>query len=91
MLSHIYSWFNRSEALPSCCDPRLTAGQRRLAWQAELMAARSEPHRHYHDQRHLRECLALWARWRDHSPRAGEVAIALSFHDAIYDPQAESK
>jgi predicted metal-dependent HD superfamily phosphohydrolase len=56
--------------------------------QAELMTAWSEPHRHYHDQRHLRECLALWMRWREHSPRAGEVAIALWFHDAIYDPQA---
>ena len=58
--------------------------------QAELMAAWSEPHRHYHDQRHLRECLALWTRWRDHSRRPGEVAIALWFHDAIYDPQAGS-
>jgi predicted metal-dependent HD superfamily phosphohydrolase len=56
--------------------------------QAELMTAWSEPQRHYHDQRHLRECLALWTRWRGHSPRAGEVAIALWFHDAIYDPQA---
>jgi len=56
--------------------------------QAELMATWSEPQRHYHDQRHLRECLALWTRWREHSPRAGEVAIALWFHDAIYDPQA---
>jgi predicted metal-dependent HD superfamily phosphohydrolase len=56
--------------------------------QAELMTAWSEPQRHYHDQRHLRECLALWARWRGHSLRAGEVAIALWFHDAIYDPQA---
>ncbi len=56
--------------------------------QAELMTAWSEPHRHYHDQRHLRECLALWTRWRDHSPHAGEVAIGLWFHDAIYDPQA---
>ena len=52
------------------------------------MSAWSEPQRHYHDQRHLRECLALWTRWREHSPRAGEVAIALWFHDAIYDPQA---
>ena len=58
--------------------------------QAELMTAWSEPHRHYHDQRHLRECLALWTRWREHSPRAGEVALALWFHDAIYDPQAGS-
>ena len=54
--------------------------------QAELMTAWSEPHRHYHDQRHLRECLALWTRWRHHSNHAGEVAIALWFHDAIYDP-----
>ena len=55
--------------------------------QAELMAAWSEPHRHYHDQRHLRECLALWTRWRDHCERPGEVAVALWFHDAIYDPR----
>ena len=58
--------------------------------QAELMTAWSESQRHYHDQRHLRECLAMWMRWREHSPRAGEVAIALWFHDAIYDPQASS-
>lgn len=56
----------------------------------ELMSAWSEPHRHHHDQRHLRECLALWTQWRDHSRRAGEVAIALWFHDAIYDPRAPS-
>ena len=54
----------------------------------ELMNAWAEPHRHYHDQRHLRECLALWARWRGLSTRSGEVAIALWFHDAIYDPRA---
>ena len=58
--------------------------------QAELMAAWSEPHRHYHDQRHLRECLALSTRWRNFGRRSGEIAIALWFHDAIYDPQAGS-
>ena len=58
--------------------------------QAELMTAWSEPHRHFLDQRHLRECLALWTRWRDNSPRPGEVAIALWFRDAVYDPQAGS-
>ena len=56
--------------------------------QAELITAWSEPQRHYHDQRHLRECLALWMRWSEHIPRAGEVAIALWFHDAIHEPQA---
>ena len=58
--------------------------------QVELLNAWAEPHRHYHDQRHLRECLALWTRWRSHSARAGEVAVALWFHDAIYDPQTGS-
>ena len=58
--------------------------------QAELMTAWSEPHRHHHDQRHLRECLALWVRWRELGDRAGEVAIALWFHDAVHDPQASS-
>ncbi len=52
------------------------------------MAAWSEPQRHYHDGRHLRECLALWTRWRGLCPRPGEVAIALWFHDAVYDPKA---
>ena len=54
--------------------------------QSELMAAWSEPHRHYHDRRHLGECLALWARWQGHCERPGEVGVALWFHDAIYDP-----
>lgn len=56
--------------------------------QAELMAAWSEPHRHHHDPSHLRECLALWMRWRGHCKQPGEVAIALWFHDAVHDPQA---
>ena len=58
--------------------------------QVELLNAWAEPHRHYHDQCHLSECLALWTRWRGLGDRAGEVAIALWFHDAIYDPQAGS-
>ena len=61
--------------------------------QIELLNAWAEPHRHYHDQRHLRECLALWTRWRGQCgqcERAGEVAVALWFHDAVYDPQAGS-
>ena len=54
---------------------------------AELRAAWSEPHRYHHDQRHLRECLALWTSWRDQSRYPGEVALALWFHDAVHDPR----
>lgn len=56
--------------------------------QVQLLAAWAEPQRHYHDPRHLRECLALWQRWREHAEHPGEVAIALWFHDAVYDPRA---
>ena len=54
---------------------------------AELMAAWSEPHRHYHDPRHLGECMALWSRWRGDCQRPGEVAVALWFHDSVHDPK----
>ena len=88
-----------SDAYPTPLDDAALGATWDAAWsslgrpapaglQAELMTAWSEPHRHYHDQRHLRECLALWTRWRDHSERPGEVAIALWFHDAVLDPQA---
>lgn len=54
---------------------------------AALVVAWSEPHRHYHDLRHLRECMVLWAEWRDYCPRPAEVAIALWYHDALYFPK----
>ncbi len=87
-----------SDAYPTPLDDAALGATWDAAWsslgrsapaglQAELMAAWSEPHRHYHDQRHLRECLALWAHWRGHCEQPGEVAIALWFHDAIYDPR----
>ena len=52
---------------------------------ARLVARWAEPHRKYHTLQHLRECLALFE--GDHALAAypGEVAIALWFHDAIYD------
>lgn len=54
---------------------------------ATLLAAWSEPGRHYHDPSHLRECLAWWQYWQGHFDQPGEVALALWFHDAVYDPR----
>jgi len=51
----------------------------------ELLAAWDEPQRHYHDQRHLGECLARWKTLAEHP---GEVALALWFHDAVHEPRA---
>jgi predicted metal-dependent HD superfamily phosphohydrolase len=45
----------------------------------------AEGHRKYHTLQHLRECLALFDRDRLLAEHPGEVAIALWFHDAIYD------
>ena len=44
-----------------------------------------EPHRHYHTVQHLDECFERWPEIRDHAAHPAEVALALWFHDAIYD------
>lgn len=54
-----------------------------------VLAAWGEPQRHYHDRRHLRECLAHWAAWRGLAEHPGEVGLAVWYHDAVYDPQAK--
>ena len=51
----------------------------------ELVRGWAEPHRRYHTLQHLRECLAMFERERALAERPGEVAIALWFHDAVYD------
>ena len=53
--------------------------------QASLLARWAEPHRRYHTLQHLDECLVLFERHRALAERPGEVAIALWFHDAVYD------
>lgn len=57
--------------------------------EAELRAraAYSEPHRHYHDERHLKDCLAELDRVQGLSAR--EVRLlkwAILWHDSIYEP-----
>lgn len=53
-----------------------------------LLARYAEPHRAYHTLQHLEECFAQFDRSRDLAMQAGEVAIAVWFHDAIYDTHA---
>lgn len=51
----------------------------------QLVRAYEEPLRHYHSLQHLSECLAHFEQARYLAQQPGEVAIALWFHDAIYD------
>ncbi len=51
----------------------------------ELTGCYSEPHRHYHTLDHLDACLRHLASVRDKLERPHEVALALWFHDAIYE------
>lgn len=55
----------------------------------ELIAAYSEKQRAYHTVQHLYECLSLMeaVQYELNDPYA--VALALWFHDAVYDPEAK--
>jgi len=51
-----------------------------------LATAYAEPQRHYHDARHVRECLALFDEAAHLAERADEVELALWLHDVVYRP-----
>jgi predicted metal-dependent HD superfamily phosphohydrolase len=51
-----------------------------------LLACYAEPHRAYHTRQHLWECLAWLQRFEAQAERPAEIAVALWFHDAIYQP-----
>ena len=70
------SWSDAWRALGACADDAVLT---------ELLARYGEAHRAYHTLQHLGECLAHLARERSGAERPGEVALALWFHDAIYD------
>ncbi len=55
---------------------------------AELQTAYAQPQRFYHTQQHLQECLSLLAEVEHLAKQPAELALALYFHDAVYNPQA---
>lgn len=57
---------------------------------AQLLRAYAEPQRHYHSLQHLSECLTHFEQVRHLAAHPAEVAIALWFHDAIYDVRGKT-
>lgn len=55
----------------------------------QVLARYAEPHRRYHSQQHLHECLAHLGPALHLAEHPGEVEIALWFHDAIYELKAQ--
>ncbi len=51
----------------------------------QLLASYAEPQRGYHTLQHLGECIAAFEPVMALAEHAGEVEVALWFHDAIYD------
>jgi predicted metal-dependent HD superfamily phosphohydrolase len=54
----------------------------------DLLGRYSEPHRAYHDQRHLTEMLDTIDELAGEATDPDSVRLAAWFHDAVYDPQA---
>lgn len=54
-----------------------------------LQAAYTEPQRHYHSLQHLGECVTQFQAVWHLAVHPGEVALALWFHDAVYDPRGK--
>jgi len=53
-----------------------------------LVACYAEPHRSYHNARHIEHCLGLFDLVRDGSEHPALTEAAIWFHDAIYDTHA---
>lgn len=59
-------------------------------WHQRLVAAYVEPSRHYHNLRHLEECLTELYAADSRARQLAVVAMALWFHDAVYDAKSPS-
>jgi predicted metal-dependent HD superfamily phosphohydrolase len=69
-------------ALPRCWpEPAATAVLE------ELVRAYGEPHRHYHTLDHIARLIDLFERHGEGIAERDTVALAILFHDAVYDPR----
>lgn len=53
----------------------------------DLQAAYQQPHRKYHTQQHIFECLQLFDTYQHLAEQPLAVEFALWFHDAVYQPE----
>jgi predicted metal-dependent HD superfamily phosphohydrolase len=53
----------------------------------DLVKRYGEPHRHYHNLRHISLCLQELTEACSHTDHPFEVELAVWFHDAVYDPR----
>ncbi|MES2506787.1 MAG: hypothetical protein V4599_08790 [Verrucomicrobiota bacterium] len=74
-------WSRLWQAIPAEGD-----GQ---GWFGGLVSAYSEEHRHYHNLRHLDECLAELDEVKSLAVHPVQLEVALWFHDAVYDSSGE--
>lgn len=54
----------------------------------ELAKRYAEPHRHYHNAQHIDECLQEFDVVRGEAMEEVALALAIWFHDVVYDPRA---
>jgi predicted metal-dependent HD superfamily phosphohydrolase len=59
-----------------------------MPWYDKLVQLYSEPHRHYHNGRHIADCLREFDSARELTRDPFAVELAIWFHDAVYDPRA---
>ncbi len=67
---------------------QLTAAGGPLPTYQEVVSLYSQPHRHYHNIRHIAECLAEFDSTRCLARQPLAVELAIWFHDVVYDTRA---
>lgn len=54
----------------------------------QLLSCYQEPQRYYHTLQHIEECLDLYQEIQENLNDPVAVALAIWFHDAVYDPRS---